>query len=373
MKPDESGYDKIVFLLQGGGALGAYQVGVCQRLIDEDWQPDWVIGTSIGAINAAIIAGNEPSARSDKLQTFWDLISSTSMKSLYFTDDLDLRKFQNFQASSQAILMGQPGFYEPRKVSPWFERDTTPDKISFYDTSPLKSTLESLVDFDRLNHGEMRVTLSALCLNTGYVEEFDNRQIEITPEHVMASGALPPGFPAIKIGRDYYWDAGISSNTPLMTLLGEESTDRMLCFMVDLFSPHKASPPSSMMEVFKRKKDLEFASRYHRMLRSFCKFHALHTAIAELCRKNPELRNDPALDNIDYKEPATISLVRFHYKDEPYELWSKDFDFSLQSIQERREAGYRDVEVAMQDAKWFRALDQEQLGGVVLHEYPKNI
>jgi NTE family protein len=146
MKPDESGYDKIVFLLQGGGALGAYQVGVCQRLLDEDWQPDWVIGTSIGAINAAIIAGNEPSARSDKLQMFWDLISSTSMQAMYSSDDISVRKLQNFQASSQAILVGQPGFYEPRKVNPWFERDTTPDKISFYDTSPLKSTLESLVD-----------------------------------------------------------------------------------------------------------------------------------------------------------------------------------------------------------------------------------
>jgi NTE family protein len=209
-------------------------------------------------------------------------------------------------------------------------------------------------------------------LNTGYLEEFDNRKIEITPEHVMASGALPPSFPAIKIGPNYYWDAGISSNTPLMTLLGEDSSDRMLCFMVDLFSNHEEQP-SSMMEVMKRKKDLEFASRYHRMLRYFCRFHELHSALAALCRKDPKLRDDPALKNVDYKEPCTISLVRFHYKDKPYELWSKDFDFSIQSIQERREAGYRDVEVAMEDAKWFRALDQEQLGGVVLHEYPKNI
>ena len=168
MKPEQSGYDKIVYLLQGGGALGAYQVGVCQRLLDEDWQPDWVIGTSIGAINAAIIAGNEKSARADKLQIFWDLISSTSMKELFTSEDVSLRKFQNVLSSAQAIGMGQPGFFKPRKINPWFETETTPDKISFYDTSELRTTLESLVDFDRLNHGDVRVTLSALCLNSGF-------------------------------------------------------------------------------------------------------------------------------------------------------------------------------------------------------------
>ncbi len=371
MKPEQSGYDKIVYLLQGGGALGAYQVGVCQRLLDEDWQPDWVIGTSIGAINAAIIAGNEKSARADKLQIFWDLISSTSMKELFTSEDVSLRKFQNVLSSAQAIGMGQPGFFKPRKINPWFETETTPDKISFYDTSELRTTLESLVDFDRLNHGDVRVTLSALCLNSGFLEEFDNQDVEITPEHVMASGALPPGFPAIKIGDRYYWDAGISSNTPLMTLLGHDSSDKMLCFMVDLFSNREAHP-TNLMEVFKRKKDLEFSSRYHRTLHYFCRFHELHRVISKLCEKDPSLRSDPIIQAADIKEPCSITMVRYHYKDKPYELWSKDFDFSSKSIQERREAGYRDVEASMDDNAWFTCGHSEKYSGIILHEFPIN-
>lgn len=368
MKPDPSQYSKIIYLLQGGGALGAYQVGVCQRLLDEGWQPNWIIGTSIGAINASIIAGNEPNERSNKLQLFWDLIASSSLKSFFETDNILMRRMHNFFSSSQSLLIGQPGFYTPRKVNPWLEDNTTPDKISFYDTSELKSTLESLVDFDLLNHGDMRVTLSALCLNSGHLEEFDNQSMVITPEHVMASAALPPGFPAVKIGNDYYWDAGISSNTPLMTLLGEDSSERMLCFMVDLFSNY-ADEPKNMMDILKRKKDLEFASRYHRMLHYFCRFHQLHSAIAQLCKTDPALANHPALEGIEIQEPCTLSLVRFHYQDKPHELWSKDFEFSPLSIQERREAGYQHVELALSKDSWGSGSSKHP-GGIELHEYP---
>lgn len=365
MKCNPSQYNKIIYLLQGGGALGAYQVGVCQRLLDEGWQPNWVIGTSIGAINAAIIAGNEPNARSSKLQLFWDMIASSSLKSFFETTDPLMRRCHNFASAEQSLILGQPGFFTPRKVNPWLEYNSTPDKLSFYDTSELKRTLQELIDFDILNHGDVRVSLSSLCLNSGHLEDFDNQSIEITPEHVMASGALPPGFPAIKIGNDYYWDAGISSNTPLMTLLEEDSCEKMLCFMVDLFANY-AEEPKNMMEILNRKKDLEFASRYHRMLHYFCRFHQLHSAIAQLCKTYPDLANHPALEGIDTHEPCALSLVRFHYHDKPYDLWSKDFEFSPISIKERREAGYRDVDLALLEANW----GMKHGGGMDLHEYP---
>lgn len=366
MRTNKPFYDKIVYLLQGGGALGAYQVGVCQRLLDENWQPNWIIGTSIGAINAAIIAGNDPDSRSEKLQSFWDIISASSMKSFFNSDDLSFRKFENYLSSEQCLLMGQPGFFQPRKGNPWLEVESTPDKISFYDIRDLKKTLMSLVDFDRLNNGDIRITMSAMCLDEGVLARFDSRDTRITVDHVMASAALPPGFPAIEIQGKYYWDGGLSSNTPLTAILEETECENLLCFMVDLFANH-APNPKNMMDVLKRKKDLEFASRYHRMLHYFCEAHKLHSALAKLCEEDPSFEQHPALAGIHLHHPCSLNIVRFHYQDKPYELWSKDFDFSVKSITERREAGYIDVEIALKDGRWCHPLPGER--GVLIHEY----
>lgn len=366
MKSEKSFYDQIVYLLQGGGALGAYQVGVCQRLLDEDWQPDWIIGTSIGAINSAIIAGNEPASRAERLQEFWDIICATSLRSAFSSDNIMARKIENFLSAEQSLIMGQPGFFQPRTTNPWLELENTPDNISFYDTSDLKATLERLVDFDRLNNGEVRVTLSAICLDEGILARFDTRDMMITPEHVMASGALPPGFPAVKIDDKYYWDGGLSSNTPLTAVLEESGHKNLLCFMVDLFA-NRAANPKNMMDVLKRKKDLEFASRYHRMLHYFCETHKLRSAVAKLCKEDPSFQHHPALEGISIHQPCTLNIVRFHYQDKPYELWSKDFEFSVQSIKERREAGYADVECALKDGRWCQPILGEQ--GVQIHEY----
>lgn len=345
MKAASSSYDIVAFLLQGGGALGAYQVGVCQRLMDEGWQPDWVIGTSIGAINAAIIAGNAPQDRSDRLQAFWDRIVSTDFFPIH-TGEVALEKVKHFYAAEQALWNGQPNFFSLRQHNPWWESNITPDKLSFYDTQPLKETLKNIIDFDRLNHQDVRVTLSALCLDEGILTQFDNRERELTVEHVMASGALPPGFPAIKIDEKYYWDGGISSNTPLMALLEEPGPKKILCFMIDLFS-NQEDFPTNMMDVLKRKKDLEFASRYHRMLHYFCMLHRMRTAMAEVCKTVPAVKHHPAMSIMDHMAPCDLDIVRFHYTAKPSELWSKDFDFSRASVLDRQQTGYRDVDAAL--------------------------
>jgi len=208
---------EIVLTLQGGGALGAFQVGAYAALCEQDFRPDWIAGTSIGAINASIIAGNPPERAHERLGEFWTLITTPDP----FAPPPNLvllREVYNFWSAQRAAIAGQPGFFAPRLLPPIAAPPGTPAATSFYDTGPLKSTLERLVDFDRINAKEVRLSLGAVEVETGKVVYFDNHRDKITPEHVMASGALPPAFPAIEIGGKYYWDGGIISNTPLEAL-----------------------------------------------------------------------------------------------------------------------------------------------------------
>jgi predicted acylesterase/phospholipase RssA len=232
--------DRIALVLQGGGALGAYQAGVYEALHEAGIEPDWVSGVSIGAINAAIIAGNRREQRLERLRVFWERITDRTI--WHYTPDGDIyRKARNAASSLMTATQGQPGFFTPRKTNPWLAPAGAKDATSYYDTEPLRKTLLELVDFSLINDRRMRFSVGAVNVRSGNFLYFDNRDFTIEPEHVMASGALPPAFPMTQIGTDFYWDGGIVSNTPLQHVLEEDGNHNMLIFQVDLFSSRRAA------------------------------------------------------------------------------------------------------------------------------------
>jgi NTE family protein len=251
-------YDKKVGLvLQGGGALGSYQGGVYEALSVSEYLPDWVAGISIGAINAAVIAGNAPEHRVQRLRTFWEEI--TAPTSLWHSAlDGPIVEWQQWAGALTALMFGQPGFFEPRKPHDWFSSNQS---VSYYKTSALKSTLERLIDFDRINHTkEMRLSVGAVNVRTGHFDYFDSEKITIRPEHVMASGAIPPGFPPIEIDGEQYWDGGLFSNTPLAYMVDYYPRRSRLIFQVDVFPAHGRAP-TNLAEVTERDKDIRYSSR----------------------------------------------------------------------------------------------------------------
>src|ERR1700720_1173647 len=241
--PRPESYDKkVALVLQGGGALGSYQAGVYEALSTSQYLPDWIAGISIGAINAALIAGNAPDKRVERLTAFWEGITSPSLLSPILsgtiTDD------HRSASALSALMFGQPGFFAPRSPTQWFF-GTQP--TSLYDTSALKDTLERLVDFDRINAREVRFSVAAVNVRTGNFAYFDNAEIVIRPEHVMASAALPPAFPAVEIDGELYWDGGLVSNTPLQYVVEYIPRRSRLIFQVDLFHAH-GKPPIDLMD-----------------------------------------------------------------------------------------------------------------------------
>src|SRR5579883_913390 len=226
MASEARSYDKIVYLLQGGGALGAYQAGVCQALLEHQCEPDWVVGTSIGAINASIIAGNEPQDRIAKLKEFWNMVTVPVPEFIGPENNMLVLQSFNYWVAQWILMYGVPHFFKPKYITPSLFINNTPDKISFYDTTELRTTLEKVVNFKLINQKRVRLTLGAVRIRGGLDVHFDNTKQIIGPEHIMASSALPPGFPAIKIDGEYYWDGGVSSNTPFSVLLEEKISQK---------------------------------------------------------------------------------------------------------------------------------------------------
>ncbi|MGD9656269.1 MAG: patatin-like phospholipase family protein, partial [Methylocystis sp.] len=253
------GCDQIALVLQGGGALGAYQAGVFEALHEAGVEPDWVSGVSIGAINSSIIAGNPPERRVQRLRAFWERI--TDRKIWFHTPDGDVfRKMRNTYSAYLTHSLGQPGFFSPRQVNPWLSFAGAKDALSYYDTQPLRETLLELVDFDLINSRRTRFSVGAVNVRTGNFLYFDNHDMIVGPEHVMASGALPPAFPMVQIGTDYFWDGGIVSNTPLQHILEYDTENNTMIFQVDLFSSRGALP-RDIQDVMSRQKDITYASR----------------------------------------------------------------------------------------------------------------
>ena len=339
-------FDCIALLLQGGGALGAYQGGVYEALRDAELDPDWVAGISIGAINAALIAGNPPEARVEKLRRFWETVTADPLPGWLLPElNADLaRKLANQWHASAAALHGAPGLFSPRLIPPFLAAAGTAEATSFYDTSALKSTLERLVDFDRINSGEMRFSVGAVNVTTGNFVYFDNRTHEIRAEHIMASGALPPGFPAVEIEGEHYWDGGLVSNTPLQWVL--ESTDRQdtLAFQVDLWSA-RGAVPRTLAEVITRQKEIQYSSRTRASSDQFRKEQKLRSALADLISKLPEnLRDTPEYALLLPEADRNVyNIIQLIYRSKRYEGDSKDFEFSSRSMEDHWRAGLTDT------------------------------
>jgi NTE family protein len=342
-RPD---FECIALVLQGGGALGSYQAGVYQALAEANLDPDWVAGVSIGGFNAAIIAGNAPETRVGKLREFWELLTSSPFG---FSDATnipaqgdDVRNLLNRSSAWTAAMLGVPGFYEPRPVNPFFAPTGTMAATSFYDTRPLKATLERLVDFDRINSeaNSLRLSLGAVNVRTGGIVYFDSTMDVIRPEHVMASGAIPPGFPAIEIDGEYYWDGGLLSNTPLQWMATNRLVDSLV-FQVDLWSG-PGEFPRNMAEVLTRMKEIQWASRT-RSMTDYAKYlNKLHYTVASLLEVLPEaLKESDAAKFLSTVATRRVhSIVLLNHRPSRYEGSSKDHEFSRRSMEERWRAGY---------------------------------
>jgi NTE family protein len=347
-----------VLVLQGGGALGSYQAGAYQALCHHDFEPDWVAGISIGAVNAAIIAGNPREKRVDRLKEFWEMVSAPVPWNPVTNGD---RARSLFNETSAALIatFGVPGFFRPRIPPAPLWPQGSPQSQSYYDTSPLRATLERLVDFDRINALETRLSVGAVSVTTGNFKYFDNFEMKkagkrIGPEHIMASGALPPGFPSIVIEGEHFWDGGIASNTPLDYVLDEEIRNDLLIFQVDLFSA-RGPLPLSLLEAAEREKDIRFSSRTRMNTDKAKQIHNARKALRELIGKLPDyLRNDPSVDMlIRLSQESTVTVVHLIYRSKNYESSSKDYDFSHVGMVEHWSAGERDVHLSMRHEDWL--------------------
>lgn len=353
---------------QGGGSIGAYQTGILNALQEAGYAPTWFIGTSIGAINSAISAGNAIEDRFDKLQEFWTSIATPQLvDNSMLPNDLFSRRMQHFVSSQMSLLEGQEGFFTPRFPSPLLNYHTNPGTVSFYDTSPLRSTLERFVDFDRINDGETRLSVGSVEVTTGKMVYFDSKKQKIGPEHVMASGAIPPGFPAIEIEGNFYWDGGLSSNTPISYVLKEKRPGPLLCFLAHLFDSYGLNP-LSLDDVTKRKKDITFSSQYTHIVELHQQIRNLQNTIHQLAKtakknKQTQLAIKNSLEK-GWDKP--VSLVRFLYQGDGTDLASKDFDFSLKSILEHIGNGYLDGKNGVKRSPWLQPVPLDL--GIAVHD-----
>lgn len=342
-------------VLQGGGALGAYQGGVYEALFERYQSLDWVAGVSIGAINASIIAGNPPAERIGKLKGFWDMVSSGPGQRLPST--LGDRMVLNQWSAASAVFFGIPGFFKPR-IGPAMLLGSAAPVLSYCDTTDLKSTLERFVDFDRINGKDaMRISVGAVNVRTGNSIYFDNTTQKITPEHIMASGALPPGFPPVHIDGEDYWDGGIVSNTPLQYVLDvHPRTQPLVVLQVDLFSA-RGVMPQTLAEVAQRQKDIIYSSRTRMNTDAVSANVNLQQALADLIKKLPAaLRNDKSVEALSAQMThKPIDIVHLIYRNRPYELDFKDYEFSRTTVNEHWEAGARDMNNTLAHPDWLQA------------------
>ena len=356
--PRPPSYDKkIGLVLQGGGALGSYQAGVYQALASAEYLPDWVAGISIGAINAAIIAGNAPENRLKCLRSFWQGITAHSgLWPSAFVGSPAL--WQQKASALTALLFGQPGFFTPRTLQYWFSSDKF---ISYYDTSALKKTLERLVDFDRINNAkDMRLSVGAVNVRTGQFAYFDSAHIVVRPEHIMASGALPPGFPPVEIDGEYYWDGGLFSNTPLGYVLDYSPRRSRLTFQVDVFQS-QGRLPTNLDEVAERDKDIRYSSRTQISSNAFRDRHDVRHAINELHKLLPPdlLATEQAKRLYELGCVTKMDIVQLVYRPTEPQGASKDYEFDRASMEKRWQQGILDARTVLRASPWLAPMPEE--------------
>ncbi len=353
---------QVVLVMQGGGALGAYQVGVFQALHEAGIEPDWVIGTSIGAINAALIAGNRPENRMEALTAFWARVGQGDMFGLpqsWFSPAL---------RNMMTVNMGLPGFFRPNLqalMNP--QAQLGADHASFYTVDPLRETLSDLIDFDALAAGKTRLTVGASHVRSSEMRYFDSRDMALKLDHVIASGALPPAFPAVRIDGELYWDGGILSNTPIEVVFDDKPRRSSLIFSVNIWNPD-GQEPETITQVMARMKDVQYSSRGITQIKRQRQLHRLRHVVAELAKLLPEdvRKQNSVAELAGYGCLTKMHVIRLLAPALPKEDHMKDIDFSAEGIRQRRDAGYRDTRETLEKAPWREPHDP--LEGFILHE-----
>jgi len=368
-------YSRIALVLQGGGALGSYQAGVYEGLASAGIHPNWVAGISIGALNSAIIAGNPPERRVERLHEFWDTICKPVMLPLPWAPmlpsnagrDWSVRSWSVFEefsgetlpgievyesvtqtimgsmAAASAVMQGQSGFFHPRVMAPG---GGSPDQTSFYDTTPMLETLERFADFDRINSGETRVSLGATNVATGNFVYFDNAHMKLTPKHFLASGSLPPGFPATEIDGQYYWDGGCVSNTPLDYVLSQTPRRDTLVFQVDLWSA-QGDLPRDIFQVQERLKDIQYSSRTRAVTNTIHMVQQMRKALIDTVARIPKevKEKDPWFDEmVRHMMGARFNVIHLIYRNKSSEGHYKDYQFSNETMQMHWQTGLKDMQ-----------------------------
>lgn len=378
-----STYETVALVLQGGGALGSYQAGVYQGLHEAGIRPNWVAGISIGSINAAIIAGSPETERVARLRGFWEEICQpTGFASLLGGEALAYM-FQGLPfgfgsapmnsalAAAQALTMGQPGFFKLRFPPPYWSQGAGEASTSYYDTSPLAATLRKYVDFELLNKGAVRSSFGVVNVRTGNFAYFDSKKDKLGPEHVMASGALPPGFPSVVIDGEHYWDGGVVSNTPLAEVLEWDAQRDTLAFQVDLW-PARGALPTTLEEVAERQKDIQYSSRTRMVTDNLQKELKLRRALQKLLsRLPPAERNHADLADIRHLASTPVTnVVNLIYEAKHSERYSKDYEFGTEAMREHWEAGLSDIRLTL--AKPDVLKPPSNGSGFVAHDVHRN-
>ena len=353
MAENVRGSEKTVLVLQGGGALGAYQGGAYEALAAAGHAPDWIAGISIGAINAAIIAGNPPERRVERLRQFWELVSSRLIVPPLAHDDVS-RKLFNEASAALVASTGAPGFFDPRVPPAIFMPPKTPEALGIYDTRPLKRTLLELVDFDLLNSGSVRFSVGAVDVATGNLRYFDSAEETVLPDHIMASGALPPGFPPVEIDGRLYWDGGIVSNTPLQYVIDAGVPRRdMVIFQLDLFSA-RGPVPDTLLDVQSREKEIRYSSRTRLNTDYFRLIQSMRRAVRRLDGIMPgDIKSGDDWKLLSsFSCDAAITVVHLIHRRAAYFTQSNDYEFSRYTVNEHWRDGKDDVERTFKHPAW---------------------
>ncbi|KTC64984.1 transmembrane protein (plasmid) [Legionella adelaidensis] len=379
-KKPKNRFPRVAYVMQGGGALGAYQFGAIKGLMEAGYEPDWIAATSIGALQAAIIVGNPPEKRLEKLEQFWGMIAPVRQFDYLGQQDETLDWYNIFCASS-AVLFGQPHFFYPRLLTGTFPTIGNPSQLSYYSTQPLRETLLELVDFDLLNSCPIRLSLGAVQISNGHLIYFNNINYRIEVEHVMASAALPPGFPAIEIEGEYYWDGGVHSNSPLEVILEAIPAEDTLCFLMDCFGgPHFL--PENMNEVEERRKDISYSTHAQRTIYNYLLRQRLRHSVLELGKLLTPEQKEQHVDLLDVGYPHHCTLVHLLYSQHIVKAGSKDYNFGHETFKKRFDTGYFDVQTILkEEEKWgfvprnkkSRLYECPNNGNTLLHKLRKEL
>jgi NTE family protein len=349
-------FERVALVLQGGGALGAYQGGVYQAIHEANIDVQWICGTSIGGINGALLAGNSPERRVERLREFWEAVTEPPIRIpniLWFSElpwngNSQARYWTNRISAFAAMFHGAPNFFTPRPFPPLSSAAESPDLVSYYDTSPLKATLARLVDFDLINSKPIRFSVAATNVRTGAPVYFDNLQRPITPAHVIASASLPPGFPPTEIDGEYYWDGAVVSNSPMQYVIDDRPRYSALVFQVDLWDANGEVPldiPSANLRAL----EIHSASRLNITLEQYKKTQKFRHALSRFLDQLPDVsQNDPDVQFLAQEARVKVAtVVQLKYQSNKYETAAKTFEFSRAAMEEHWQAGYDDTRIAL--------------------------